>query len=111
MPIRFAAVAAAICSTALVAVAALAMIGPASASAARDAELSMMDDQALLGASQAHIDQVIGRMRTLGADRVRVSAFWADIAPAPHSVTRPKGFNALNPDDPRYRWAPLDSVV
>src|SRR3954471_21919082 len=96
---------------AALAAACIALLGAAPAFAARNAELSMMDDQALLGASFGQINKTIERMQALGADRVRVSAFWADIAPSPHSTTKPKNFNALNPDDPKYRWAPLDTVV
>ena len=84
---------------------------PAPAHAAHSAELSMMDDQALLGAPQAQIDKVLGQMQALGADRLRVSAYWADIAPAPHARTKPSGFDARNPDDAHYRWAVLDQVV
>src|SRR3954452_10376000 len=79
--------------------------------AAHGAELSMMDDQALLGASQAKVDSVLARMQALGADRLRVSAFWSDIAPAPTSTTKPAGFKAANFDDPGYDWADLDRVV
>jgi hypothetical protein len=82
-----------------------------SAHAARGAELSMMDDQALLGASQARVDRALARMQALGADRVRVSAFWADIAPGAQVQSKPAGFNAANPYDPAYRWAALDRVV
>jgi hypothetical protein len=71
----------------------------------------MMDDQALLGASQARIDSVLSRMQAYGADRVRVSAFWSDIAPAPHSTVRPARFDPSYPYAPEYRFAALDRVV
>ncbi|MFL5842178.1 MAG: hypothetical protein ACJ77Z_17155 [Thermoleophilaceae bacterium] len=87
-----------------------AALAPA-AHAAAGAELSMMDDQALLGASQAQVDTTLARMKAFGADRVRVSAFWSDIAPAPQAVAKPAGFDAANPFDPAYRWAALDRVV
>ncbi|MEA2424673.1 MAG: hypothetical protein QOH13_1083 [Thermoleophilaceae bacterium] len=89
---------------------ALALAAP-NAHAARDAELSIMDDQALLGQPQAQVDAALARMVSLGADRVRVSAFWADIAPAPEATTKPAGFDAANASDPAYRWGPLDQVV
>ena len=89
----------------------LVVLGAAPALAARDAELSIMDDQALLGRSTAQIDQALARMAALGADRVRVSAFWSDIAPAPQSTATPGGFKPANPDDPAYKWASLDHVV
>lgn len=87
------------------------MFGATPASAARNAELSMMDDQALLGASQSKIDSVLSRMQALGADRLRVSAFWADIAPAPHSTTIPARFDPSYPYAPEYRFGALDRVV
>ena len=96
-------------ATACACLAALAWSSPAMA--AHDAELSMMDDQALLGMPQAQIDSVLSRMIALGADRLRVSAFWSDIAPSPHSTVKPAGFNASNPFDARYRWGALDPVV
>ena len=87
----------------------LALAAPASA--ARDAELSIMDDQALLGTSQGQIDQTFARMKAFGADRVRVSAFWSDIAPQPQATARPAGFAAANPFAAGYRWEQLDRVV
>ena len=90
---------------------ACALGAPGSAHAARNAELSIMDDQALLGRSQAQVDRALARMKALGADRVRVSAFWSDIAPASTETARPAGFQAANPYDARYNWASLDRVV
>src|SRR5439155_21867272 len=54
---------------------------------------------------------VVARMQALGADRLRVSAYWSDIAPSPHSMQKPAGFDARDPYDPKYRWAVLDRVV
>src|SRR2546421_3834546 len=81
------------------------------AHAARDAEVSIMDDQLLLGHSQSFIDQQMTIFRRLGVDRVRVSAFWNGAAPNISSRTKPAGFNGANQADPRYRWAALDRVV
>jgi hypothetical protein len=88
----------------------LALVAPP-AHAAGDAELSVMDDQALLGASQAQVDRALTRMQAFGADRVRVSAFWSDIAPAPHSTAPPARFDPSYPYAPEYHWAALDRVV
>jgi hypothetical protein len=90
---------------------ALALVAPAAASADRSAELSVMDDQLLLGESEANIDRDIGTFAALGADRLRVSAFWNQLAPDAQSRAKPAGFDGRNPDDPRYAWAPLDRVV
>ena len=90
---------------------AVALFAPAGASADRAAELSVMDDQLLLGASQANVDRDMGIFVALGADRLRVSAFWNQLAPSPKSRTKPTGFDGKNHLDPRYAWAPLDRVV
>jgi hypothetical protein len=71
----------------------------------------MMDDQALLGASQAQIDSVLTRMQSYGVDRLRVSAFWSDIAPAPRSTKQPARFDPSYPYAPEYRFGDLDRVV
>lgn len=84
---------------------------PAGASAAGGAELSVMDDQALLNRPQATVDKVLDRMQRLGADRLRVSAFWSDIAPSPNALKKPAGFDSTNPGEYRYRWRALDRVV
>ena len=88
----------------------LAMLAPA-ASAARNAEVSIMDDQLLLGASQAKIDRHMRTFRRLGVDRLRVSAFWHQIAPAANSRRKPSGFNGANMRDRRYSWLFLDRVI
>ena len=89
----------------------MALIAPAGASADRTAELSVMDDQLLLGASQESVDRDMGTFVALGADRLRVSAFWNQLAPAAQSRTKPAGFDGSNHLDPRYAWDPLDRVV
>ena len=88
----------------------LASLAPA-AHADRRVAVSIMDDQLLLGASQQKINRHIATFRKLGVDRLRVSAFWHQLAPAPDSRTKPAGFNGANMRDPRYNWAPLDRVI
>lgn len=84
---------------------------PAPARAAPDAELSIMDDQLLLGASERAVGATVATFRSLGADRVRVSAFWSQIAPSPTALRRPRGFDPSDPYDRRYQWSNLDRVV
>ena len=45
--------------------------------------------------------------RSAGAQYVRLSAYWAAIAPA----TRPDGFVATDPTSPGYNWSGLDATV
>ena len=95
-------------SIALVALVAGALAVPAGAGASHGAEISIMDDQLLLGRSQGFIDRQMAIFASLGVDRVRVSAFWDGNAPSPNSRRKPAGFDAANPNDPRYRWGALD---
>jgi hypothetical protein len=88
---------------------ALALVLPPAASASRDAEVSIMDDQLLLGASQPKVDRQMRIFRRLGIDRVRVSAFWANHAPGSRRRKKPK-FDAANPNA-GYHWEFLDRVV
>lgn len=72
-----------------------------------------MDDQLLLSArSTAAVDGHMRRFRALGVDRVRVSAFWIQIAPRPTARTKPRGFDGSNPyQRTLYHWRALDRVV
>ncbi|MGI8633614.1 MAG: hypothetical protein ACR2NA_13875 [Solirubrobacterales bacterium] len=94
----------------VLAVLALTALLPSAAHAVRNYQLELMDDQLLLGASDQQIADGLDEMVELGADRLRVSAFWRDIAPAPDSSSRP-AFAASDPNDPGYRWGSLDRVV
>src|SRR5436190_415899 len=84
---------------------------PAGAHAARGAEVSIMDDQLLLGRSQSFVDRQMQIFNGLGVDRLRISAFWDGNAPSPNSSRKPAGFDGANPDDVRYRWSALDRVI
>ncbi len=70
-----------------------------------------MDDQLLLNASQEEVDQHMALFRSMGVDRLRVSAFWEQLVPNPQSRTKPDGFDGANHLDPRYQFAALDRVV
>ena len=89
----------------------LALLLPASASAAPDLAVSIMDDQLLLDEQDpAVVDRHMRRFRSLGVDRLRVSAFWDQIAPGPGRRRKPV-FDAASPTDPSYHFANLDRVV
>jgi hypothetical protein len=83
----------------------------APANASSGAEVSIIDDELLLGAPQAEIDRDMAMFASLGVDRLRVSAFWNQLAPATDSPEKPAGFDAANQADPGYVWDPLDRVV
>ena len=88
------------------------LLAPSGASAARNLEVSIMDDQLLFGAtSQAQVDRQMALFRRLGIDRVRVSAFWRDHAPSPESTSKPAGFDAGSGYSGAYNFATLDRVL
>ncbi len=80
------------------------------AHAAGDLETGIADDAVLLGGGQKAADAVADWQR-LGVDWVRIHARWVEIAPGDDAVTRPAGFDARNPDDPLYHWAPMDNAI
>lgn len=87
------------------------LVSPAPAVAARGAAVSIMDDQLLLNASEAQIDREMALFVAMGVDRLRVSAFWDQIAPDPLAREKPAGFDGSDPAEPRYAFEPLDRVV
>ena len=84
----------------------LALAAPSPAAAVRGAEVSIMDDQLLLNASDAEIDKEMALFGAMGIDRLRVSAFWNQIAPDSLSRDKPAGFDGANLFDPRYSFGP-----
>ena len=97
--------------TALLLACAAALALPASAQAAGNLGVSIMDDQLLLDEQdQATVDRHMARFRSLGVDRLRVSAFWDQIAPRPGRRRKPN-FDAGSPTAPQYHFANLDRVV
>jgi hypothetical protein len=92
-------------------IALLALLVPASAAAAPDADVAIMDDQLLLNEQDSTVvDSYMSRFRWLGVDRVRVSAFWNQIAPRPGRKRKPI-FDAGSSADPKYHFTNLDRVV
>ena len=94
---------------ALVAALAVVLALPAHAAADGTAEVSIMDDQMLLGPSRQYVDHQMGIFSPLGVDRVRVSAFWSHIAPSPEAQAKP-AFDATYPFN-TYNFTDLDKVV
>lgn len=84
---------------------------PAAASANPDAEVAIMDDQLILTHKQPRVDGAMTVFSNLGVDRVRVSAYWRDIAPSPRSRSKPRRFDPLDHTSRRYDWDNLDRVV
>ncbi|MEX2195512.1 MAG: cellulase family glycosylhydrolase [Thermoleophilaceae bacterium] len=88
------------------------LVLPAAATAARDLQIGIMDDQLILFDDNERINGAMTVFtENLGADFVRVSAFWRDIAPAAEAQDKPAGFQAHDPNAPGYDWTVLDKVV
>jgi hypothetical protein len=49
------------------------------------------------------------RVKAAGASTVLLQVDWSRVAPK--GVTPPSNFRAVNPDDPHYRWGPVDRQV
>ena len=78
---------------------------------ARALPVTMQDDAMMLYRTPAEAQDAARRMAGLGVDRVRLTAGWSKIAPAPESRRRPE-FNAADPNAyPHERWARLDRAV
>lgn len=95
---------------ALLAALLLALALPAGAQAGRGMETGIADDAVLLGGGPA-AEQAVAEWSRLGVDVVRIHVRWVAIAPSPGSVHEPAGFDARNPDDPHYNWAPVDNAL
>ena len=84
---------------------------PSAAQGARGLEVSIMDDQLLINASDAKINRQMALFKRLGVDRLRVSAFWRDHAPGANSRQRPADFTPADGFDPAYDFNSLDRIV
>jgi hypothetical protein len=93
------------------AVALLAVLaGPARAWADGDGEVGLEDERLML-ADPSQASAAVEDWARLGVDVVRIHARWGALAPGRDSRTKPSGFDAADPDDPRYQWATLDNAV
>ena len=85
-----------------------------SAAASPDQEAVFMDDNELVFGSEAGVDSAVSTMRDLGADRLRASVFWREVAPSPTSHTRPD-FGPMGAADPAAygdaAWKRYDQIV
>jgi len=74
-------------------------------------ESTFQDDNLLIYDTPAGVVRTLDTLRALGADRIRVSVFWAVVAPQPTSRTRP-AFDATNPAAyPPGAWDRYDLVL
>jgi len=96
----------------LVVAAALAGVAAPTAWADGSAEL-VFEDGLLLSPSDAAVAPGIASQwrNRLGADWVRIQAYWDAVSPNPTATSRPAGFNVANHADPRYHWSDVDRAV
>ena len=75
-------------------------------------ESIFQDDRLLLYSPPATVARTVGVLRGIGADRLRLTVQWSNIAPAPLSAARPSGFDAANPAAyPARAWDRYDLIV
>ncbi len=84
---------------------------PSAASAAADQESTFQDDNLIVYGKPAAVAKTLDELKALGVDRLRVSVFWAVVAPEEKSQTRP-AFDAADPAAyPRGNWDRYDTIV
>jgi hypothetical protein len=87
----------------------LAMPAPASGAGL---ETIIQDDRLLLHQPPEQVAAEMQRIKTLGADRVRLTANWSSLTRLPDQTAAPEGFDAADPAayEPE-RWQRLDDAV
>ena len=90
---------------------AVAFAGGAPAVGERPVETVIQDDALMLHGSEERVRGVAQDMRSLGVDRVRITASWFVVAPDRDSTERPQ-FDAADPGAyQEWRWGRLDRAV
>ena len=95
----------------LIAVGLLASV-PATASGAPRGKVltrGVLDEGAMRYGSDAERAHGLALAYSSGIRWVRVDVRWANVAPA--GDTKPAGFDAADPGDPRYRWGEVDRTI
>jgi hypothetical protein len=96
----------------LVLVAGLGLAAAPASFADRSAELGFEDGLLLDPAEAGSAPGIAGQWRNrLGADWVRVQAFWNAVSPNGSSPTKPAGFNVADHTATGYDWRNLDRAV
>jgi len=91
-------------------VALAALLAPQAANAA-PGQLSIFQDDRLLGATATNPAGTMAEVRALGADIVRTNVIYHKIYKTPRDRRKPAGFQASNPNSSKYNWAPIDRLV
>jgi hypothetical protein len=95
----------------LIAAALLLAALPSAASASATQESMFQDDPLLVYGAPAEVDSTLDTIASLGVDRIRISVFWANVAPANDQLQKPS-FDATDPAAyPASGWAPYDHLI
>ena len=89
--------------------AAAALIVPGAASASKTQLSLFQDDRELVGGKDPAGS--MAEVANLGADVVRANIIFYQIYKTPKNRKRPAGFDAADPDSPRYEWSRIDRFV
>jgi hypothetical protein len=85
---------------------------PSGASADSRLESMFQDDPRILSQSAKIRDATLDEAKALGAQRIRVTAFWERFAPDATGASKPANFDGSNPDAyPEGVWKVLDAVI
>ena len=87
-------------------------VAPGGAAASALQESTFQDDDLLVYAEPAAVGRTLDQLKGLGVDRLRVSVFWAVVAPDPQSQAKPAGFDGADPAAyPAGGWDRYDTLV
>ncbi len=87
------------------------LAAPTVADAARQQESTFQDDNHLVYATPGDAAHTLDTLKALGVDRVRISVFWREVAPAALSNDKPN-FDASDPAQyPPGSWDRYDTLV
>jgi hypothetical protein len=84
---------------------------PSFALASSTQESMFQDDPMLIYGSAEQMNSTLDTLQALGVDRIRVSVFWFNVAPANDQVQKPS-FDATDPAQyPAEHWVPYDRLI
>lgn len=84
---------------------------PSFASASRTQESTFQDDPMLVYGTEQQMVSTLDTLQSFGVDRIRVSVFWALVAPANDQPTKPV-FDATDPAQyPAAHWERYDRLI
>ncbi len=89
----------------------VALIAPAAASASKNQLSMIQDDRELLGSSGQDPASSMAEIANLGIDVVRTNIIFHKIYRTPGNRRRPAGFDAANPNSPKYDWSNMDRFI